>query len=368
MPSLHHQVGVLGHGRFGAALCELLEEAGFAVAAWDPAARVPESRRFGGLQDVVAGARFVVLSMPVQAQRSTLESITSLLNEQQIVIDVGSVKVGPESLMAELLGDRVPWVATHPLFGPASLARKERPLRVVACPNPLHPAAFRSVTGLLRRLGCTVIEQEAQEHDRAMAAAHALPFFVAKGLLDAGARFESEVVPPSARGIAALLRAVRADAGHLLGTLNRANPYASELRKEFISALVALDELLDTPDPSDGPEPRLQFEDLGERSSALREARDLIDDVDGQLLGLLAMRARLSRKAGQAKEELGVGVRDSVRETELRERRRTRAEQLGLDPDGVDSIFAAILRASRAVQLETGESGGPAGGRPTGGR
>lgn len=351
MPSLHHQVGVLGYGRFGAALCDLLEEAGFEVAAWDPEVEVPQARGFGGLQDVVAGARFVVLAMPVHAQRATLQSIASLLNEQQIVIDVGSVKVGPEATLAELLGDRVPWVATHPLFGPASLARRERPLRVVVCPNPRHPAAFRSVAGLLRRLGCTVIEQEAHEHDRAMAEAHALPFFVAKGLLDAGARFESEVVPPSARGIAALLKAVRSDAGHLLGTLNRANPYASELRKEFMEALRALDEALDAPRAEDGPEPGLQIADLGGRSPALREARDLIDDVDGQLLGLLAMRARLSRKAGAAKEALGVGVRDPQREAELRSRRRERAVELGLDPDGVEQIFAAVMRASRAIQL-----------------
>ena len=359
MPSLHHQVGVLGHGRFGAALCDLLEEAGFDVAAWDPGAEVPPDRRFGGLQDVVAGARFVVLAMPVAAQRTTLESIRSLLNEGQIVIDVGSVKVGPEALLAELLGDRVPWIATHPLFGPASLARGERPLRVVVCPNPRHPAAFRSVSGLLRRLGCTVIEQDAHEHDRAMAEAHALPYFLAKGLLDSGARFESEWVPPSARGIAALLRAVRVDAGHLLATLHRANPYASALRKDLLASLAALDEALDAPAPDEGPEPELRIEDLGERSPALREARDLIDDVDDQLLGLLAMRARLSRKAGRAKEELGVGVRDPARETSLIHRRRARADQLGLDPEGVDRIFAAILRASRAIQLPPAEGSDP---------
>lgn len=358
MPSLHHQVGVLGHGRFGAALCGLLEDAGFEVAAWDPEAQVPEERWFGGIQDVVAGARFVVLAMPVEAQRASLTSIRRLLNPGQVVVDVGSVKVQPSALMEEVLGDAIPWIATHPLFGPASLARGERPLRVVVCPSARHPAAFRSVSGLLRRLGCTVIEQDAETHDRAMAEAHALGYFIAKGLLDSGATLESDVVPPSARGLARLIRAVRVDAGHLLGTLNRENPFASPLRKEFIESLQALDQALDQGRPEAlSLEPELQIPDLGERSPALREARDLIDDVDRQLLAVLSQRARLARRAAAAKEALGASVRDPRRESELREQRRQWAVDVGLEPEGVDGIFAAILRASRALQLADPDEG-----------
>ena len=202
-----------------------------------------------------------------------------------------------------------------------------------------------------------MIEQDAEAHDRAMAEAHALGYFIAKGLLDSGATLESEVVPPSARGLARLIRAVRVDAGHLLGTLNRENPFASPLRKEFIEALTALDDALDQGRPEElVVEPDLAIPDLGARSPRLRKARDLIDDVDRQLLGLLAQRARLARRAAAAKEELGASVRDPKREAELREERKRWARDLGLEPEGADGIFAAILRASRALQLaEPGE-------------
>ncbi len=353
MPSLNHQIGVVGHGRFGAAMCDLLEAGGFEVAAWDPRTPVPEHRQFGGLHDVVAGARFVVLAVPVPAFREVLVKIRPLLNAQQIVADVGSVKVGPEAVMAEVLGDAIPWVATHPLFGPASLARGERPLRVVVCPNPRHRAAFRSVRGLLRRLDCTVIEQDAQSHDQAMAEAHALGFFIAKGLMDAGASFESDVVPPSARGLARLIQAVRVDAGHLLGILNRENPYASALRKDFLASLTALDEALDHEAPPEAEEPELVIPDLGRRSPDLQQARDHIDHLDRQLLDLLAQRSRLAKKAKKAKAEMGVEVRDPKRETDMRQVRRDWADDLGLDPDGVDGIFGAILRASRSLQVAT---------------
>jgi hypothetical protein len=55
--------------------------------------------------------------------------------------------------MTQVFGLAQPWVATHPLFGPASLARGERPLRVVVCPNPLHPEPVRRVVALFDRLG-----------------------------------------------------------------------------------------------------------------------------------------------------------------------------------------------------------------------
>ena len=352
MASPRSQISVLGHGLFGSALCDLLEDAGLSVTAWDPKADIPTHRVSLSIQEAVSHAKWVILAMPVEAQPKALETIQPYLSHQQIVLDVGSVKVHPERLMADCLGDKIPWVATHPLFGPASLARGERPLRVVVCPNPRHPSAVEAVENLFRAIGCTVIPQSAETHDQAMAEAHALGFFIAKGLLDTGASFESEVVPPSAQGLARLIHAVRIDAGHLLGTLNRQNPFAPALRKELIASLVALDEALEQGAPeSREVEAELQIPDLGKQSQDLQLTRNLIDDVDRQILALLAQRARLSERAGAAKEAIGASVRDPKRESNMRQERRDWALELGLNPEGADSVFGAILRTSRARQL-----------------
>src|SRR5262249_1923098 len=159
----------------------------------------------------------------------------------QVVFDVGSVKVATAAVMGARLGRDIPWAATHPLFGPVSLARGERPLRVVVCPSPLHPAAAVSVGALFRRVGCQVVEQEIHEHDRAMAWTHALAFFVAKGMLDAGVPTELTFVPPSFQAILYTIAAVRADAGHLFTTLHRDNPYAAEARRALLDALGSVD-------------------------------------------------------------------------------------------------------------------------------
>ena len=62
----------------------------------------------------------------------------------------------------------------------------------------------------------------------------------------------------------------------------------------------------------------LAIPDLGAQSPALRETRELIDDVDREIVALLA--------------------------------RRAWAVEHGLEPTSVEEIFEAVLRFSRGVQ------------------
>ncbi len=342
-------VAIAGYGRFGAALGALLEEAGLRVRAFDPGAAVPAQNRAGSLADLAAGADFVVVAVPVPRMSEVVADLRPHLSPSQVVFDVGSVKVGPSAVLGAHLGRDIPWAATHPLFGPVSLARGERPLRVVLCPSALHPDAGARVAALFRRIGCEVVEQDADAHDRAMALTHALAFFIAKGMLNAGVPTDLVFVPPSYQAIEHTIAAVRSDAGHLFTALHRENPYAADARRALLDALSSVDRSLREGD--DEPEPNsLSIPNLGQASPALGETRELIDELDRDLLALLARRALLSRRAAAAKAELGVGVRDPKREAALLAARRRDAEAMGLDAESVAGIFEAILRFSRKVQ------------------
>lgn len=342
-------IAFLGYGRFGAALVGLFREAGDRVRAFDPHASIPEEARASSPADLVREADFVVIAVPVPRMAEAVELVRPHLLPRQIVFDVGSVKVTPVSVLAAALGRAVPWVGTHPLFGPVSLLRGERPLRAVVCPNPIHPEAVAAVSALLSRIGCQVLDQDADAHDRAMAYTHALAFFVAKGMMDAGAPEDLVYAPPSFQAIARTIASVRADAGHLYAALHRENPYAGEARRALLDALAAADQRLAEP-PAEAAEGALAIPDLGAVSPALAETRELIDDVDREILALLARRARLSRRAAFAKADLGAPVRDARREAELLSSRRREAERLGLDPEAVAPIFDAILSFSRRLQ------------------
>jgi prephenate dehydrogenase len=343
-------IAIIGYGRFGSALGALLLEAGEHVRAFDPDAPVPEPQRRSSLGAVAAGADFIALAVPVPRMADSVAALRPHLAATQIVFDVGSVKVGPTAVMAAHLGREVPWVATHPLFGPLSLLRGERPLRAVVCPSALHPEAAAGVAALFRRIGCEVIEQDADAHDRAMAWTHALAFFVAKGMLDAGVPTSLVYVPPSFQAIERTIEAVRGDAGHLFTALHRENPYAGDARRALLDALGDADRKLRDPAADAPGSSTLDIPDLGTFSSALGETRELIDDVDRELLSLLGRRALLARRAAAAKAELGLAVRDPRREAALLAARRRDAELLGLDPSAVGAVFEAVLGFSRKVQ------------------
>src|SRR5688572_30713653 len=114
------RVGILGHGRFGRALGSLLSDADLPYLALDPANNPPANIRANSISELVDGAEIVVVAVPVPAIGRAVEQLRPALNPHQLVIDVGSVKLGPDQAMRKALGAAIPWTATHPLFGPAS--------------------------------------------------------------------------------------------------------------------------------------------------------------------------------------------------------------------------------------------------------
>ncbi len=342
---------ILGFGRFGRALCELLDERGAEVRAWDP--HLPVEPRFAApnREALVTGAATVVVCAPIAATREALASIQPYLHGSQLVMDVGSVKLGPAAAMDELLGDAVPWIATHPLFGPSSLARGE-PQRVVLCPNPRHPGALARARRFYTSLDCSVIEQSADEHDQAMAQTHALAFFIAKGLIDIGAGEDLAFVPPSFHAIANAVESVREDAGHLFFAIQHDNPHASAARRALIDALQNVDDhLAQAMGVSANPgDPALEIPEFSAAAPELLETRDHIDALDRELVELLARRVQLSRRAGAVKAARGLVVRDPTRERALLESRAGWGSERGLEGVAVRELFELILRQSRGVQ------------------
>ena len=347
------RIGILGYGRFGRALGALLHEAGHAYGAWDPVAEIPVECRAASLRDLADSHEALVLAVPIPALASALRDLRPHLRphlgSDQFIFDVGSVKAGPCALLDRYMGADIPHAGTHPLFGPVSLARAERPLRVVLCASPRHPAAADRVEALFRSLGCEVLRQSPEDHDRVMATTHALTFFIAKGLLAVGAGAELPFTPPSFHAIARTLESVREDAGHLFAALQNENPFAAGAREGLLEALSAIHRNLAEAVETGGGE-QLSIPDLGARSPVLQEARDHIDALDQELVALLARRTELVLRAGRAKAELHLPVHDPEREAAQLLARRAWAKGLDLDVQGVEDVFRAVLRASRIAQ------------------
>ena len=125
-----------------------------------------------------------------------------------------------------------------------------------------------------------------------------------------------------------------------------------EARREFLDELTRLDaELAHPPAPGEASaRTGFPIPDFGERSPDLVEVRDLIDEVDRHLVGLLVQRHDLSKRAGHIKRRDGRPVRDPVREETLLADRAAWAREGDLDVESTLMVFRAVLDQSRALQ------------------
>src|SRR6185436_128795 len=101
---------------------------------------------------------------------------------------------------------------------------------------------------------------------------------------DAGVPTGLTFAPPSFQAIERTVEAVRADAGHLFTALHRENPYATDARQALLTAFGEADRSLRAAPPEAGEETNLVIPDLGAYAPALGETRELIDDIDRELL------------------------------------------------------------------------------------
>ncbi len=87
-----------------------------------------------------------------------------------------------------------------------------------------------------------------------------------------------------------------------------------------------------------------------ENKEGLKQIRDNINNVDSEILKLLAERRKLSEAVVSTKEKLDQPIRDPERETELLSRLINSAKKLGLDSHYVSKVFYDIIDDSVRLQ------------------
>ena len=328
------RIGILGYGRFGSALAALVAEHRYPWLAWDDTRPVPGKHAAADVAGLLAGSDLIVVAVPVAVFADVLRDLRPRLGAQHQVMDVCSVKQGPCDLMDEVLGDDIPHVGCHPLFGPLSIARAE-PLRTVVCPSPRHPAMAARVRALFESIGSEVTEMTPAAHDRHMAMTHAMAFFLARGLLELGVGDDLHWTPPSFAALASSIAAVRADAGHLFNAIQRENPYAAAVRRQLIEALARIDQRVLEAPVDTGVLSVPDVPAAGRHAAAPDEAHEHIEELDRELLALLQRRRELCVRAASAHAD-AAAARESDPEAVAR------SGESGLPPDAVQAVFRQI--------------------------
>lgn len=233
-------VGVIGFGAFGQLMAEHLG-AYFPILAYDIAPDATRASALGATMasfEAAASCKVVILAVPVSEMRGVAMRLAPLLTPGALVLDVGSVKVEPASIMLDTLPDHVEIVATHPLFGPVSARQGIRGARIAIC--PLRGRRFR-VAAFCRRLGLEVILTTPEQHDRDAAEVQGLTHLVASLLT----RMNLQPTRLTTRSFELMMSAVemvRNDAPEVRHAILAANPYAGDVLRRFKSLTSKLDD------------------------------------------------------------------------------------------------------------------------------
>ncbi|MGA0607892.1 prephenate dehydrogenase/arogenate dehydrogenase family protein [Phenylobacterium sp. VNQ135] len=228
-------LGLIGFGQFGRLAAGILKDR-FAVLVSDHAPDAAEQARalgvgFGSLEDAAA-RDVVVVAVPVAAMREVFAAIAPHLKPGALVVDVGSVKMLPAQWMTELLPAHVDIVATHPLFGPQSVARDGLPgLRFVVC--PVRGDRYERVAALGRELGLAVTVTTPEEHDEEMAYVQALTHLIGRSLVNLGIPDE-RLATQSYQHLLELCGLIGADTFELFTAIQTQNPHAPKVVEAFV--------------------------------------------------------------------------------------------------------------------------------------
>ncbi len=234
------ELGLIGFGSFGQFMVPFLKKH-FEVSVYNRSDRSEDAKRLGVKYEsieVVAAKPVVILCVPVQFMEEMLIRVKDLVQPGALIVDVASVKVKPVELMEKHLPSNVEILATHPLFGPQSGRNGIEGLNMVMTPIRTKRAnnIYRYLSNVLR---LNVLERTAEVHDKQMAYVQALTHFIGRAVNEMDIP-DVEQKTQAYQYLLEIKRNLGQDSMDLFMTIENENPYAKEIREQFIQELTNL--------------------------------------------------------------------------------------------------------------------------------
>lgn len=315
--------GIIGYGRFGKLWAECLAPYG-EVAVYDKkAAR-------SSLEETL-DCDYLFVLVPIGVFEKVCKQLKNKLPKKTVVVDACSVKAHPSDVMLKVLPAEQALIATHPLFGPDSVAQLGLKGRKIVLSNlRASSAQLDFLKKLFEKMGLQLFECTPAEHDLQMARSQALVHFIGRGL--AALELEKQdLYTPDYEALLRINDVVNNDTWQLFFDMQRYNPHAAQVREKFLEKLEALN-----------------FEI--ESTSDLKAARQNIEKIDKKIIQLLGERFKQSKVIGKWKQKNGTAVLDPKREKQLKALHKKAAKKSKVPLPLVEKLFEEVMSVSRTNQ------------------
>ena len=237
------KIAVIGYGRFGSLLTELLLEhtrADILVVS-----KKQITRRHSRLSRVpmkkIAEADIVFPCVAISDFTSVLQQIAPLVKNDALVIDVCSVKTGPVKNMKELMPKSAQIIATHPMFGPDSygIQKSLKGLRIVVWNVRATKEIYNNLKVFFHKLGLVVIELSPEKHDMLMAKSLGYSYLIGKIGQKMGIR-KTDIDTYDFGLLLEHVAIVKSDSEQLFLDMQTRNPFANKVYLEMKRTLDAI--------------------------------------------------------------------------------------------------------------------------------
>lgn len=163
-----NSIGVIGYGRFGALLVDLIRHRvgrSLALKIYAPE-RTCDAKQFFEL-DQVAACDAIVIAVPISRFEEVTQQISPLIKPDTLIVDVCSVREHPNAVLRRDLAKRANIIGSHPLFGPSTVSESGIDGQAVIVENlSCPPDIFKMFTESLSQVGIKIVDMSAEDHDR----------------------------------------------------------------------------------------------------------------------------------------------------------------------------------------------------------
>ena len=239
--------GIIGYGHFGQFMARsFASRKGEVLVADSDTDKLPKHEKGvrGADLDEVARCDVVLVAVPYSALENVLKDLRDRLPERTVVLDTVSTKEWSTALLTNILDNHPNTLATHPLFGPPSMKKMRRGQHLVVT-HTVGERADGFVRFLEQKFGLLVHRMSPEEHDRTMAYMQALPFFIARALVDLDILdlpHRDVLSLPSFEKLTSIAAIEMHHTDAMFDTSQRSNPFAADARRAFIEVLSSLNE------------------------------------------------------------------------------------------------------------------------------
>tara|TARA_B100000029_G_C17371823_1_gene886438 strand:- start:19 stop:744 length:726 start_codon:yes stop_codon:yes gene_type:complete len=227
------KIGIIGYGRFGKVLHNLLSDK-FDVLVYDFNQKVIDGIEISAIEKVL-DCSLVFVAVPISSFEECIKDISRFKLYNTTILDVCSVKVYPVEIMTKYLPEHIGIIGTHPHFGPDSYT-PFRELKATVCAIRDSYNRMNEIKEIFKSLSIRVVEMSADKHDKLAASSQGITHFIGRVLNEAGIR-STEINTLGFNGLLGVIEQTCNDSWDLFKDLQKYNPYTREMIESLIDKI-----------------------------------------------------------------------------------------------------------------------------------